>query len=116
LPVTAFSSVRYVSIRSAAERPSPTTTVPSATRTAMNAVAKTTDTTATAAPRGSRRRVRSRTSGFNVNAITAAVRKRKRTCPSAAATKNPSTRSTGRPTSWIQRGIWIVGGSVTCRS
>ena len=38
-----LSSVRYVSIRSAAERVSETTTVPSATSSPMNAVAKITD-------------------------------------------------------------------------
>jgi hypothetical protein len=53
---------------------------------------------------------------LRVNAITAAVRKRKMTCPSASASRNPTSRSTGRPTSWIQRGIRIVGGAVTQRS
>ena len=48
-----LSSVRYVSIRSAAERVSETTTVPSATSSPMNAVAKITETTATESPRGS---------------------------------------------------------------
>ena len=61
------------------------------------------------APRGIRSRVRSRTSGFSVNAITLAVRKRKRTCPSLAASRNARTRRTGRPTSWIHRGTSIVG-------
>ena len=45
-----------------------------------------------------------------MNAMTDAVRKRKRTWPSVRARRKASTRSTGRPTSWIQRGIWIVVG------
>jgi hypothetical protein len=45
-----------------------------------------------------------------VNAITEAVRKRKRTCPSVRAKTNTTSRSTGRTTSWIQRGIRIDGG------
>src|SRR5918994_3541141 len=60
-------------------------------------------------PRGIRSRVRSRTSGLSVHAITLAVRKRKRTCPSFAASRNARTSRTGRTTSWIHRGIWIVG-------
>ena len=60
-------------------------------------------------PRGTSSRVRSRTSGFSVNAMTVAVRKRKRTCPSFAASRNARTSRTGRTTSWIHRGIWIVG-------
>ena len=44
--------------------------MPSATRRPTNAVAKITETTATASPRGSRSCVRSRTSGLSVNAIT----------------------------------------------
>src|SRR5688572_12217046 len=60
-------------------------------------------------PRGTFRRVRSRTSGLSVNAMTLAVRKRKRTCPSFAASRNARTRRTGRTTSWIHLGIWIVG-------
>jgi hypothetical protein len=49
--------------------------------------------------RGTRRRVRSRTSGFSVNAITLAVRNRKRTWPSVRARRNARTRATGRITS-----------------
>src|SRR5262245_47539030 len=60
-------------------------------------------------PRGTFSRVRSRTSGFSVNAITLAVRKRKRTWPSVLASRNARTSATGRTTSWIHRGIWIVG-------
>ena len=41
--------------------------------------------------------------------MTLAVRKRKRTCPSFAASRNARTSRTGRTTSWIHRGIWIVG-------
>ena len=52
--------------------------------------------------------MRSRTSGLRVNAITDAVRNRNRTCPSVLARRNTSRSSTGRPTSWIQRGIRIV--------
>ncbi len=115
-PVAALSSEKYASIRSPAERDSETTTVPTATSNAMNAVTKTTETTATAAPRGSRRRVRSRTSGFSVNAITADVRNRNRTCPSGLASRKTTRSSTGRTTSWIQRGIRIVVSWLTQRS
>ena len=41
--------------------------------------------------------------------MTLAVRNRNRTCPSFAASRNARTRRTGRTTSWIHRGIWIVG-------
>ena len=85
LPRRRSSSVRYASIRSAPERVSETTTVPSATMIPMKTVAKSVDTTATESPRGSRRRVNSRTSGLSVNAITAAVRNRNRTWPSVRA-------------------------------
>ena len=77
----------------------------------MKTVAKSVDTRATERPRGSRRRVSSRTSGFRVKAITAAVRKRKRTWPSVRASRNASSSTTGRPTSWIQRGIRILVAS-----
>jgi len=64
---------------------------------------------ATDSPRGRRSRDRSRTSGLSVNAITDAVRNRKITWPRGRASRNATTTSTGRPTSWIQRGIRIVG-------
>ena len=44
-----------------------------------------------------------------MNAITPAVRNRKRTWPSVFASRNARTSATGRTTSWIHRGIWIVG-------
>ena len=103
------STVRYASTRSAADRVWSTTTEPSASATTATAVAKRRKTTATASPRGSRRRCRSRTSGFSRKAITDAARKRKSTWPSVPASIQPSTSRTGRPTSWIQRGIRIVG-------
>ena len=59
--------------------------------------------------RGTFSRVRSRTSGFSVNAMTLAVRNRKSTWPSVDASRNARTSATGRTTSWIHRGIWIVG-------
>ena len=76
--------------------------------TAIMAAAKSENTTTTPTPRGRRSRVRSRTSGLSVNAITAAVRNRKRTGPSVRASRNASTATTGSPTSWIQRGTRIV--------
>jgi hypothetical protein len=59
----------------------------------------------TAGARGIFTRVRSRTKGFSVNAMTLAVRNRKRTCPSDFARRNARTSTTGRTTSWIHRGI-----------
>ena len=44
-----------------------------------------------------------------MNAMTAPVRKRKSTWPSVDASRNARTSRTGRPTSWTQRGILIVG-------
>ena len=43
-----------------------------------------------------------------MNAITAAVRNRKITCPSGRASMNATRNTTGSPTSWTQRGIRIV--------
>ena len=63
--------------------------------------------------RGTFRRVRSRTSGLSVNAMTLAVRKRKRTCPSRGEQEREDEKN-GRTTSWIHLGIWIVGPSRPC--
>src|SRR5580765_2914589 len=41
--------------------------------------------------------------------MTLAVKNRKRTCPSVRARRKTTSRRTGRTTSWIHRGIWIVG-------
>src|SRR3990172_5040446 len=83
--------------------------MPIAIRTATTVAAKTRYTTITARPRGSLSRVKSRTSGLSVNAITEAVRNRKSTCPSVWASRKTRTRRAGSPTSWTQRGILIVG-------
>jgi hypothetical protein len=58
---------------------------------------------------GARRlkRVRSRTSGFSVKAITLAVRRRGH--DRAFSREGTPEQQNGRPTSWIHRGIWIVG-------
>ena len=116
-----LSSVRYVSIRSAAERVSETTTVPSATSSPMNAVAKMTETTATESPRGSlqpleiphERVERERDhGGRQEEEEDVPERPREEERRGAAAT--------GSTTSWIQRGIRIGGGpeliSLTPRS
>ena len=58
--------------------------------------------------RGHQRRVRSRTSGFSVKAITLAVRKRKRTWPSVLASRNARTKN-GQADELDPPRIWIVG-------
>ena len=77
-PVAAFSSVKYASIRSAAERVSVDDDACRARRATRRTQWRRPPTRRRRRrPRGSRRRVRSRTSGLSVNAITAAVRNRK---------------------------------------
>ncbi len=61
------------------------------------------------APRDARDLVRSRTRGLSVNAMTPAVRNRKMTWPSGRTSMIATSRMTGSPTSWIQRGIVIRG-------
>ena len=89
--------------------PARTATAPIAMRSADDDGEEDREHDETDGARGTSRRVRSRTSGLSVNAITLAVRKRKRTWPSVDASRNARSSATGRTTSWIHRGIWIVG-------
>ncbi len=61
-------------------------------------------------PRRIRSRSSARTIGSSRSAISAAIRNRKTREPPRSRRPTRSTSSSGSPTSWIQRGIWIRGG------
>src|SRR5450759_2553941 len=77
---------------------------------------------AIAIPRGIQIRPSARTTGFRSRAMSPATTKRKTARPRVLASAQASSSKSGKPTSWIQRGIAIlvapsgIAGIVSCPS